>query len=374
MSRKQVLNLIYILAFVTVAVMLFFTFKSMKQPPKVALPQKAVRSVHTQAVKYQSLPGIIEASGRITAFDEIIISSEVSGRLANGGRLFKNGVAFNKGEIIAIVENDEFVYQLQAQRSRFMQNLANSLADIKIDFPESYDNWLAFFEQVQSDKKLPELPEIKDSKQRIFLASRSILNDYYSIKGNEARMEKHYIRAPYNGTLKEVSMQIGSVVNMGTRLATFTRTDLFELEVPIASENIGIITSGMQVRIKNKNGEHFWNGKVDRIAEVMNAATQSVSVYISIPSSYDHPLYDGMYLSSEIEGKSIKGVIGISRDAIFNGSFVNVLENNKLVAHPIEKVFYNNETVYIKGLPEGSLVVTEPILGITDYLEFESIK
>ncbi len=374
MSRKLVLNLISILAIVIAGYLLFNLFKSMKKPPKVTLPQKALRMVHTKTVAYKVLPGTIESSGRIVAFDEITISSEVTGRLTNAKKLFKAGTSFQKGEIIAKVENEEFLFQLRAQRSRFMQNLAASLADVKIDYPESYDRWLAFFESIESDKKLPPLPEITNSKERVFLAARSILNDYYSIKGNEARLDKHNIVAPFNGTLKEVSMQVGSVVNMGTRLGTFTRSDLFELEVPIASENISIVKTGMNVNIKNKKGENFWTGKVNRVAKVMNSATQSVSVYISIPNNNRHPLYDGMYLSAMIEGKAIEGVMGVPRDAIFNGNFVNVLKDNKLYKTWIEKVFYNNETVYINGLDEGLEVVTEPIMGITDYLEFESIK
>ncbi|MBS2097653.1 efflux RND transporter periplasmic adaptor subunit [Carboxylicivirga linearis] len=346
----------------------------MKQPPKVALPQKAIRGIHTITANYKDLPGTIETSGRITAFDEIIISSEVSGRLAKGDKLFKNGASFQKGELIVVVKNEEFIFQLQASRSQFMQNVAASLADIKIDFPESYDKWFSFFEKIHSHQNLPSLPEITNSKERVFLAAKSILNDYYTIQSNEARLMKHYIRAPFNGTLKLVNLEVGSAINPGTQLATFTRTDLFELEVPIASENIDIIKPGMKVQIKNKKGELFWTGTVNRIAEVMNAATQSVSVYISIPSTFDHPLYDGMYLSAHIEGKAINQVIGIPRDAIFNGNYVHVLEAKKLKAKAIEKVFYNNETVYIKGIPEGSEVVTEPIMGITDYLEFESIK
>lgn len=374
MSRKSILNLISIIVIVVIGYQLFQFFKSLKKPPRVNLPKKAVRMVHTKTVAYEILPGILEASGRIVAFDEITISSEVTGRLANAKKLFKAGTSFRKGEAIAIVENEEFLFQLRAQRSRFMQNLAASLADVKIDYPESYERWLRFFESIKSDKKLPSLPEITNSKERVFLAARSILNDYYSIKANEARLDKHNIIAPFNGTLKEVSMQVGSVVNIGTRLGTFTRTDLYELEVPVASENMNIIQPGMRVNIQNKQGENYWTGTVNRVANVMNGATQSVSVYISIPNDDKHPLYDGMYLSALIEGKEIEGVIGIPRDAIFNDNYVNILENNKLIKKQIEKVFYNKETVYINGLREGLEVVTEPIMGITDYLEFESIK
>ncbi|MCU4165351.1 efflux RND transporter periplasmic adaptor subunit [Carboxylicivirga caseinilyticus] len=374
MSRKQIINLLSTLSFIALGVMLFFLFKSLKKPPQVALPQKATRGIHTLTVKYSNLPGIIESSGRITAFDEITISSEVSGRLVAGSKLFKDGTSFNKGELIAKVENEEFIFQLQATRSQFMQKLATSLADIKIDFPESYDKWLAFFEKIRSDKNLPDLPEITNPKERVFMAAKSILNDYYSIQSNEVRLEKHSIRAPFNGTLKEVTLEVGSVINTGTKLGTFTRTDLFELEVPVASENIDIIKPGMKVNIKNKEGELFWTGTVDRVAEVMNSATQSVSVYISIPSSFEHPLYDGMYLSAEIEGKPIENVFGIPRDAIYNGNYVHILKDKKLVDQEIEKVFYNNETVYIKGVPEDSELVTESIMGITDYIDFESIK
>lgn len=148
-------------AFLAIVALIIFGYAmyswlaGMKTPPKQALPPQLNRYVKAKTVKYENLPGIIETSGRLRAFDEVVISSEVSGRLAEGKHLFKSGQAFRKGDLIAVVENDEFIFQLKARKSKFLQAVAGILPDLKIDFPASYDNWMHFFEAVKLNGRSP---------------------------------------------------------------------------------------------------------------------------------------------------------------------------------------------------------------------------
>jgi len=186
MNRKTT-ALITIIALIILGVFMFKWLSSFKKNPQKKTPPAVTRYVKAIPVKYENLPGIIQTSGRMRAFDEINISSEVGGRLEDGDRLFKPGQFFRKGELIAHVINDEFTFQLKAQKSNFLKSIANILPDMKIDYPDSYPKWMAFFEDINISKPLPDIPETSSSKERIFLATRNILNEYFSIKSNEIR-------------------------------------------------------------------------------------------------------------------------------------------------------------------------------------------
>ena len=102
---------------------------------------------------------------------------------------------------------------------------------MKIDFPESVDSYRDFFTSISVDKALPPLPEISDDQLKIFLASRNVISEYYSIQRDELQLKRRTIRAPFNGTYKEVYLENGAYTNTGGRVARAIRTDKMELEV-----------------------------------------------------------------------------------------------------------------------------------------------
>ncbi len=68
---------------------------------------------------------------------------------------------------------------------------------------------------------------------KIFLASRNVISEYYNIQRDELQLQRRTVRAPFNGTYKEVYMETGAYTNTGGRVARAIRTDELELEVPL---------------------------------------------------------------------------------------------------------------------------------------------
>ncbi len=371
MNRKVVVT-ISILVLVLFGIFMFKFLSSYKQDPQKKTPPQAVRYVKSTPVKYSSLPGIIETSGRLRAFDEVVISSEVSGRLEQGDHLFKAGQYFKKGDVVANIVNEEFTFQLKAQKSNFLKSIASILPDMKIDFPDSYPVWMDFFESININNPLPQIPETTSSKERIFMATRNILNEYYSIKSNEVRYTKYFIYAPYDGSLKEVTLQVGAVVNPGVRLAVFTRNDLYEVEVPVRVQNIKLLKPKMKADLINDSGD-IQHGYISRIGDVINPSTNTVSVYVAVKDSKALPLFDGMYLKVKLYGSDVPDVMELSRSAVYNGSEVLVLQDNKLIKKTVNVQKLNDETLYFNGLPVDEMLVTESVTGVTGNAKFEAL-
>jgi len=372
MKRKVTVFTTIVLLIIT-GIFMFKWLSSFKKSPGKKTPPAITRYVKAVPVKYGNLPGIIQTSGRMRAFDEINISSEVGGRLENGDRMFKPGQFFKKGELIAHVINDEFTFQLIAQKSNFLKSIANILPDMKIDYQEAYPKWMAFFENIDINKPIPDIPETSSSKERIFLATKNILNEYYSIKSNEIRYSKYFIYAPFNGTLKDVIIQSGSVVNPGAKLAVFTRNDLYELEVPVRAVNVGLLETNMKAKVINESGDKD-NGYISRIGEVINPATNTINVYVTIKNSKKFPLLDGMYLNAVLYGNSVPNVMEMPRNAVYNGNKVYVLKDGKLKRETINVLKLNNKTLYFNGLQPGEMLVAEPITGITGNAKFKPLN
>jgi multidrug efflux pump subunit AcrA (membrane-fusion protein) len=303
---------------------------------------------------------IIEGTGRIISSRKIDVSAEVQGQLINTGVTLKAGTAFKQGQIIFGIKDTEARLALQARKSIFMNLVANILPDIKIDFSESYDKWKNFFEQIEPEKTLPEIPIINNVKERTFISVKNIFSEYYTIRAEEERLKKYFFVAPFNGSITDVYAETGAIVNPGTRVATIIKTEELEMEMAVDANNIAYVSSGMPVKLFINGLNKNLTGKVIRVGNHINTQTQSVPVYIKIDDTKSINLYNGMYLSAQISAGVINNCFKLPRRAL-NSRDVFYVEDSILKKTTIDIVFTSSEHVYVKGLQDNTLIAVEPI-------------
>jgi len=259
-------------------------FISLKKDPPQRPVIEVIRYVKTKKVTYTKVPTYMEASGRVVAGRKVALISEVSGRLMSGDIPLKQGQSFKKGQLLYKDDDREARYTLSAQRSRILTALAAILPDIKIDFPQHFDAIREFFDKVDMEKDLPELPDtgMQDDAFKTFLATKNILNLYYSIKSVEERLRKYRYYAPFNGALSNVYFETGSVVNPGMTIAEIIHTSDYEVEIPIKQKDVAWVNLGTQVEIVAEESGKTWKEEIVRIGDFLDANTQSVSAYASI--------------------------------------------------------------------------------------------
>lgn len=190
--------------------------------------------------------------GRVNPSLSITISPEVAGIVMRGDVQLKQGVRFSKGKVLFKIDDREAQLSLKARKSSFLNLMAGALADIKIDYPDSYQTWEGFFNSLDVDKNFPSLPESSSNQEKTFLASRNVLSEYYNIKRDEIRLSKHTVRAPFSGYFTDVMVQQGAFVGMGSPIAKLSKNSEIEIAVPIDKENISVIATGQLVEMKTR--------------------------------------------------------------------------------------------------------------------------
>lgn len=368
MKTRQILILAVGLVIVAGSFFIMGALGSLKEEPVTTPPDDPVRAVQASAVDYGEVEVQFEAAGRLGSHQYVDLITEVQGEILPGSVALKKGESFKKGNLLIRVFDDEAEYNLKASRARFLNLIANVLPDFRIDFPEKYDAMLAFFESIDIEKPLPELPEIKSLQVKTFLSSRNILNEYYTIKSMEVRFDKHRIYAPFDGAIFEAYLEVGSIANPGSRIARLISTEKLELEVPVEINDARWVEIGDMVEVLSEDRALRWKGKVVRKADFVDPTTQSVSVFISLLSTRDQPLYEGQYLRAVFGGGVIEDAMEIPRNAVFNANQVYVVNDGKLNKKAIEIHKLNNETLIFSGLTEGTMVVTEPLVNAREGL------
>lgn len=361
MNKRQIIIVLIGIGILVGSIALSSILSGMKDPPKKQPPKEFKKYVKTAPVIYGDVNTWIAAYGRVSSAQSLDMIAEVPGRMIEGSVRLKEGQSFRKGTLLYKIDDIEAKLNLNAQKSNFLRDLAGILPDLKIDFSESYEGWSQYFESIDIERSLPELPKHRSNKEKTFLATKNIFSSYYTIKSAEVNLKKYHFYAPFNGSISQVNLQSGSYVNPGSNIAKLVQSNNLEIKVDVALKDISWVQKGSPVKMTTDNSISSWNGRITRIGEVVNQTTQSIDVYVTIEPGGD-PIYDGIYLQAQIPGLQVKNAMVIPRNAIFNGNEVFVLEDTVLKVKEINIHKLNPDNAIFSGLVEGADMIVEPLI------------
>lgn len=337
-------------------------FVSMKPETKRMPEMEIKRFVKAEAVKYSEITSPLSVPGRAVSGSEVNLVSEASGKIEAGAVQLRKGTSFKKGQLLAEIYKDEVILALKARKSRFLTVMTTLLPDMKVDFPDHLSAYEMFFRAIDLDQNIPEMPVVKDEKLKVFLASRNVFSEYYGIKQDEKRLERHSLYAPFNGTFTMVNSEVGAYVNTGGQIAKMIPTDHNEIEVPVPNTQSKWIKIGDKVRVISEDKQSVKPGIVVRKASFIEGNTQSRSIFVEVKSTAQDELLTGEYREVEFPGQKINDAMEIPRNAIFNSNEVYVVDDGKLKKREINVLKTNETSLIFNGLEEGLKIVIEPLI------------
>ncbi len=367
--KKSVLYSFIGLAIIAIALSIsVYLIKSKPQPQSDNGARNSI-NVKVKSVNYTEKSIDLTYRGRISAYDEVTLVSEVAGKLLAGDINFKPGESFKKNQVIINIYKQDILATYKSGVSTFLQTLAAILPDMKVDFPDEFDKWNNFFNQINPDKFLPELPEINSTKEKVYLSANSVLTNYYSLQQQEIELSRYTLRAPFNGTIVSTTKNVGGAATAGSELASILRTDRLEIVVPVLPLDAQWISIGDSASLTDSKGINY-NVKVSRIAQFVDESTQTVNVYFSYIPGAHSKLLQGEYVDVTIYGKKVKG-FEIPREALVDGNAIYTLKDKKLIKTKITVLSSLDDSYIIKGLDEGENAVIESLTIVNsnyDYL------
>jgi multidrug efflux pump subunit AcrA (membrane-fusion protein) len=361
--RKIILSLLGVLLIIA-AFMLAKSMIANKQKPKPRF-SKTIKTVFIEKVTNKEIPIVIKASGNLVAKNKIELFSEVQGVLHTTQKDFKAGVRFSKNETLLNINSDEFYASLQSQKSNLINSITAIMPDIRLDYPTAFNKWQAYLSAFDVNKTTPELPKFSSEKEKYFVSGKGITTAYFNVKNLEVKLKKYSINAPYNGILTEAFVSEGSLVRSGQKLGEFIDPSIFEMEVSVNAAFADLLKIGNTVALTNLERTKSYNGKVIRVNGKVDLASQTIKVFIEVAHQ---DLKDGMYLEANIVGKSEKNAFEISRKLLINNNSVYVVKDTILNLVTVNPVYFNAETVVIKGLQNNTAILTQSVPGAFDGL------
>ena len=319
--------------------------------------QGGAATIFTKTVKNESIEVAINATGSLMALNRVDLFSEVQGVMLPDGGKFKAGNRFSKGQSLVSVNAADFKANLMSQRSNLLNLITSALADIRLDFPNSFEKWNSYAKSFDVNTTVAELPAFASDQEKMFVSGRNILSTYYGIKNSELVLAKYNLSAPFNGVLTQSSVTPGTVIRPGQKLGSFIDPSVFEMETPVSSSMMQFLKIGQKVTVlATDNSGKSWEGKVIRINNLIDPSTQTRNAFLQVSGE---GLEEGMFLEASIAATEVDNAIELPRSILMTGNEVYITDGKTLQQQKVEPVYFTEKTVIVRGLEDGVQVLTK---------------
>ncbi len=341
-------------------------------PPKKETVDKVIeREVKVMRVRNKDISSKLEVQGSLEAFNKVGIFAEVTGTLSTSNRTVKVGNYFKKGTILLDIDKEEAKLNILSQKSNVLNAITTLMPDLKIDYPESFQQWKIYLDNFDVNQPIKSFPTPLNDQEKYFIASKNLLSQYYTIKSGENRLQKYTVYAPFSGVITQSTIQPGTLVRAGQQMAELMSTSAYEMKATLNLEDLKFIKTGSKVSLYSDAVDGTWTGTVKRISDQIDPNTQSVIAYIGVTGK---GLREGMYLRGNLNSNTIKSAIELPIDLLTNQNQVYVIKDGQLTLQTIEVVNTNANYAVVKGLTDETLLLSEKIVGAYEGLTVKPIE
>lgn len=313
-------------------------------------------------VKTEQIADRVSLNGRLQADNRVELFPEVQGKVMEGKKPFREGVSYQKGEVLVQLDESETRLQIQSSRSKFKTLASALMADIKLDHPETLPRYEEWFNSLSAEKNLVAIPDFGEGVQR-YLESKGVYELYYTIKSAEDRLEKFTIRAPFPGVLSAAKAEPGQVVGPQYHLGTFVDPSLMILNAAIEPADAEWIRPGMTMEVMNQDQTGSYKSEVVRVNPSVDLTSQQVLIYVEVS---DNNLREGMYLEGEVESETKRELARIPKSALLRTGGVLAKRDGSLIEVTVEIQNLERSHLWVSGLQNGDEIVedvSEPVSG-----------
>ncbi|MGG6266037.1 efflux RND transporter periplasmic adaptor subunit [Leptolyngbya sp. AN03gr2] len=214
--------------------------------------------------------------------------------------------------------------------------------------------------------------QIEAQQSAITRAQRTIQQAQANTRQESAQLDNFTVVAPFDGTIGEIPVKSGDVVDTSTRLATITQNANLEVNISIPADRSRDVQIGTSIELLDAQGQKIGTSEVFFIAPNVSANTQSILIKARL-NNPSRELRTDKSIRARVIWKQRSGVkvptVAISR--IAGQPFVFVAEQDKtgLVVRqrPVKLgAIEGNQYQILEGLKPGDQIATTGLLQLSD--------
>lgn len=319
--------------------------------------QKAALTVTVVSPEQQNWKQVFTANGNIAAWQEVVISSELSGQRLT--RVNVNvGDEVKLGQILAEINSETIRADLAAAKASYAEAqavLADAITNNK---------------RIQQLKNTGAISAQESTQYQTSQATAQARLDAAKaqIESNQLRLAQTQVVSPDNGVISARTATVGSLAQTGQELFRLIRDHRLEWRAEVTTTDLYKLKQGMTAHVISPDpSQPKVTGQVRMIAPVIDPQTRYGLVYVDLPTT--QAIRMGMFVKGEFD-LGEKTAITIPQTALLlrdGFSYVFVLDqNNRVTQKKVTTGRRQNDRVEILDLPLNVKVVSSGTGFLTD--------
>lgn len=319
--------------------------------------QKAALTVTVVSPEQQNWKQVFTANGNIAAWQEVVISSELSGQRLT--RVNVNvGDEVKRGQILAEINSENIRADLAAAKASYAEAqavLADAITNNK---------------RIQQLKNTGAISAQESTQYQTSQATAQARLDAAKaqIESNQLRLAQTQVVSPDNGVISARTATVGSLAQTGQELFRLIRDHRLEWRAEVTTTDLYKLKQGMTAHVISPDpSQPKVTGQVRMIAPVIDPQTRYGLVYVDLPTT--QAIRMGMFVKGEFD-LGEKTAITIPQTALLlrdGFSYVFVLDqNNRVTQKKVTTGRRQNDRVEILDFPLNVKVVSSGTGFLTD--------
>jgi len=366
---------------VVILIMTFFlTQVILKNPPKSNRgkgAESAQITVETLNLLPQSYQVMINSFGTVKPRTKSILVAQVSGEINEVSREFRDGGFFEKGDILVQLDDRDHQAEVKINQSSLL-SAKQVLLEEQARAKQAVIDWQRLGNGAEPNALVLREPQLA-------AAQAQVLSAQAKLEKALLLLERTKVVAPYAGRILKKHVDLGRVVVNNTQLADIYSIGYVEIRLPINNKDLSFMILPEEYRHSDKGvigssvtltsnliGQQHWQGQIVRTEGAIDENSQQLYIVAQIDDPYGEsnnkvaPVKIGQYVNASIIGKTIEQALVIPNSAIYQGSYVYVVEQfkdkNLLKRRDISILWQNSNDAVIKaGLAFDEKLVLTPL-------------
>ena len=258
------------------------------RPGSMGRPNSAL-TVGATRPQQETWQEAVQASGRVAAWQEIIVSPEVGG-LRVAELLVDVGDVVTRGQLLLRLADDSVRAELRKQEAVVSQAAAN-------------------FERAESNSKRAQRvatsgamseQQAEDYRINMSMAQAALESARADLDATKLKLSQTRVVAVDDAVVTAKSAVLGNVVSTGAELFRMVRQGRVEWQAELDSRQLAQVQEGQMATVTLPSGENV-QGIVRAITPALSSATGRAIVYVSLPTKSS--ARTGMFVGGSIDVK-----------------------------------------------------------------------
>jgi RND family efflux transporter MFP subunit len=344
----------------------------MKNPPESrrSRPAKSAQmTVEAKVLQPQRYEVLLDSFGTVKPRTQSALVAQVSGQINYVSSQFRDGGFFEKGDVLVKLDDRDYQAEVNIAQAGLM-TAKQTLLEEEARVDQALDDWQRLGNGDKPGVLVLRKPQLAAAKAKVYSAQAQLVKARLAV-------ERSQIVAPYAGRMLKKNVDLGQVVSPNSQLANIYAVDFVEIRLPVKNNDLALMNlpeeysdisatdEGVSVSLHSDLiGKQSWQGKVVRTEGAIDDNAQQLYIVAQIadPFASGHdttsPIKIGQYVTAQIKGKQLDNAMVIPNSAIYQGSYVYIVDGGVLIRKDVKTRWKNNQDAIIQsGLKFGDQLV-----------------